>query len=272
MAKRILFITPVVLFCIFAFFTSCTDNPSKVQKEPPQLPPVESMSFDLSVFDQGMAQKKFRELKTDNYDKAMKTAGFMRLLLQMNLAFPRVLLMGAYDSDGSFIGDGKWEWSFSETRNGDTFGIRLVAIRENAEQVKWKFYVSSSLLELNDHLLFKGISFNDGTEGTWTYYSLFNTGSNTPVYEIAWSVKAEDNVELKMEMLTDYFFEKKGTFLKYMFDGIYKTVTYFDASTGQTTIIQWNAETNAGFIIAPDYNNGEKACWDENFQNVACTS
>lgn len=271
MNKKIFPVASAVLFCAFVLFTSCTDNPSKVQKEPPKLPPVESMSIDFSAFGQDAALKGISQSSTNNYDKAKSTAMFMRLIMQMHLEFPKALLKAAHNADAHFIEDGKWEWTFSETRDGNSFSVRLVAIRVNEEQVKWQFYVSSSVLELKDFLFFEGVTLNKGTEGSWTYYNLFDTGTNTPIFKITWTIKAEDDVEVRMEILDDFLSEVKGTYLEYTFDGTYKTIIYFDASTGQTTKIHWNVETKAGYIIAPDYNQGQKACWDSSFQDVPCS-
>jgi hypothetical protein len=47
-------------------------------------------------------------------------------------------------------------------------------------------------------------------------------------------------------------------------------VTYFDKSENSTLEISWDAATNAGYIIAPNYNNGQKSCWDNQLNDTTC--
>ena len=39
-------------------------------------------------------------------------------------------------------------------------------------------------------------------------------------------------------------------------------ITYLDASEQAFTEIYWNAADGGGYLIAPHYNGGVKACWD----------
>jgi len=47
------------------------------------------------------------------------------------------------------------------------------------------------------------------------------------------------------------------------------TVEFYDSAEGTTGNITWYTD-GSGSITWPDYNNGEKACWDENQENVDC--
>jgi hypothetical protein len=47
-------------------------------------------------------------------------------------------------------------------------------------------------------------------------------------------------------------------------------ITYLDASEQDFMEIYWNAADGSGYLIAPHYNGGVKACWDTNRQDVAC--
>ena len=54
-------------------------------------------------------------------------------------------------------------------------------------------------------------------------------------------------------------------------DGSSRLITYFDASEQTTVEIWWDAVTGEGYLIAPNYNGGVKACWDTNQDDVACS-
>ena len=42
------------------------------------------------------------------------------------------------------------------------------------------------------------------------------------------------------------------------------------ASEGNTHLVEWDAETGAGSIMATNYNDGERACWNAEFDDVPC--
>jgi hypothetical protein len=47
-------------------------------------------------------------------------------------------------------------------------------------------------------------------------------------------------------------------------------ITYLDASEQDFMEVYWNAGDGSGYLIAPHYHGGVKACWDANQQDVAC--
>lgn len=83
-------------------------------------------------------------------------------------------------------------------------------------------------------------------------------------------VNGENDVELRLEVTSDRN-DHQGDYLEYTFDGTLKTAVYYDNSEDEETRLQLNVDSNEGFIIAPDYNNGNKACWNGEFQDVACS-
>ncbi|HET6527452.1 MAG TPA: hypothetical protein VFG39_01745 [Balneolaceae bacterium] len=271
MLKKIPYLTSVALFCTALFLTSCDDNPSSVDENPPELPSVQTMEMDFSAFESSSPQKVKSQAATDNFNRAVVTASIMKLVVDVNLAIPRALLTAAANSDAKLVEGGKWEWSYSKNANGNTYGVRLVAERENEETVDWEFYVTNSEAGLKNRLFFRGSTVSAATQGTWSYYSLQSNEAEVHVSEITWAVNGDNDKELKLEVVSNRY-ERQGDYIEYSFDGTVKTAVYFNAGKEETTKIQWNAETKEGFIIAPDYNNGEKACWDASFQDVACTS
>jgi hypothetical protein len=48
-------------------------------------------------------------------------------------------------------------------------------------------------------------------------------------------------------------------------------VSFFDASAGETAEVHWDEQTIQGWIIAPNYNGGVKACWNGLLQNATCS-
>jgi len=45
---------------------------------------------------------------------------------------------------------------------------------------------------------------------------------------------------------------------------------FFQAATQDSIQVVWDMISGEGYIIAPNYNNGQKACWDSNQDDIAC--
>jgi len=264
--KRLtVFVAVLVLLTI-----SCTDNPATISEKPPQLPPVNSMEMDFSNFQHKQKSTGANNLSTDNFTRASGAALLMKGIVGLNLAIPKLLLKAAQNADAQLNDASKWEWNYSKTSDSNTYSVRLVASRNGNDKVNWEFYVTSTNLGLEDQLFFSGTTNTDGTSGIWTYYSLQNTNSQEVVSQINWTVNGSNDVSLKLEVKSDRN-NHQGDFIEYTFDGTLKTATYYDASSGETTKIQINVNTHAGYISSPNYNSGEKACWDSNYQDTTCS-
>lgn len=257
------------ILCVLLFFSSCDDDPSSVNDEPPQLPPVQSMEADFTSFESQQKQAQPQNKSADNFQRAITSAVILKAVVELHLAIPKALLTAAKNTDAEFNDNGQWEWNFSKTADGNTFGVRLLGIREGENTVNWQFFVTNSQLGLEDHLFFSGTTNSNGTEGMWTYYSLQDTENQEEVSGVEWTVNGEEDIQLRLEVTSDRN-GNQGDYIDYTFDAPLKTAIYYDSSKDQETTIQINVDTKAGYIIAPDYNNGNKACWDENFQDISC--
>lgn len=255
--------------CLLLLSTACSDNPSGSSEEPPPLPPEQSMQADFSIFEQqntGQAQTQ----ASDNFNRAFGTAVIMRAVVDINLAIPRALLAAAANADATLNENEEWEWNYSKDADGQTYGVRLVAFRASDSDVDWNFYVTNSALGLSDQLFFSGTTSADGRQGTWSYYNLQTADAQEQVSQISWSVQGEEEVSLRLDVTSDRN-DNAGDYLEYTAEDNIKSAVYYNAAEDETTELEWNAETKAGFIISPDYNSGQKSCWDPNFQDVTCT-
>lgn len=270
MIRRRLLTTISGILCVLLLVISCKDNPSSVSEEPPEVPSATTMEMDLSEFESQQKSNQAQTQSNDNFSRAVGTAIIMKAVVDFNLAIPKALLTAAANADAELNEDEKWEWDFSKQAGDTTYAVRLVAERESEDSVNWSFYVTNSEAGLDDQLFFSGTTNADGTEGTWMYYNLQNTDSQEQVSQIEWSVNGEDDVELRLEVTSDRN-NHQGDYLDYSFDGTLKTAVYYDNSEDQETRLQINVDSKVGFITAPDYNNGDQACWDGNYQDVSCS-
>lgn len=271
MFKRIPKISVLLLTGAFIVI-SCKNDPASLNDdEPPQIPAAESMKMDFSAFENNQNQKAdVTRQSGNNFSQAVVRVFVIKTVTDINLAIPRALLEAASNAEAEFNDDGEWVWSFSKTTGSDTYEVRLVASRASEDGVGWQFFVTNSSLNIDNKLFFSGSANAEGTEGTWIYYNLLNSEEEEAVSKITWRVNGEEDVTLRLEVISDHT-NHAGDYVEYTFDGTVKNAVYFNADKGETTEIQWNIETNEGYIIAPGYNNGEKACWDSNFQDVACS-
>ena len=53
-------------------------------------------------------------------------------------------------------------------------------------------------------------------------------------------------------------------------EGTIGLIQFYDASERMTAEVRWNVDTMAGSLRVPDYNDGRRACWDENLQDITC--
>ncbi|WP_142453172.1 hypothetical protein [Gracilimonas mengyeensis] len=212
---------------------------------------------------------KAKSAVESNFATALVAAGVMKVILDVNLVIPRTLISAAQNHDPEKIANGEWEWEYSTTVNQNNFGVRLTAQANGDSDATWRFFVTNSAANppLENSLLFEGEATYDAESGSWTYYE---PSSGEQVSVINWEVGEEER-SLTLEVTSDRN-DNFGDTIEYTVDGNIKTVIYTDASSGEISTLEFNSETHIGFIISPDYNNGEKSCWDEDLNNVACDS
>jgi hypothetical protein len=256
-------LTAIIL--IVAVFISCNDN--NTSEVTPEIPSAQTMAIDLSDFNSNNNPK----LKAgSNFNAALFRAGVAKLIVDANLIVPRVLITAAQDKDPEVVAEGEYQWMYSAENGEDEFSILLTAKVDSEDDVEWNFYVTSSANDppLNNFLLFRGEAEYDGSEGNWTYFDAQETG---PVSEIEWDIDNDGAVDLDFSVLSDRN-GNEGSEIDYDFDGTTKTIVYIDGSNEEATTIEFNTETKVGFIISPNYNDGIKSCWDENFEDTPCPS
>src|SRR5699024_8118545 len=205
-----------------------------------------------------------------NYSRAVGAAYILNQIVELNVTVPHALFSKAHEFDPTFTDEGKWEWKYSHSAAGESYTIQLTASRASNNSVNWNFYVTNAKLGLSHRLFFSGQANVDGSQGTWNYYSLEDAPSETVVSTLKWKVGNNENAELRLEV-TGESSGYQGDYIEYSYDGAIKHAAYFDSSKSNTIELQINTETQAGYLIAPDYNEGKKACWDESKYDTSCS-
>jgi len=254
----------ITLLLTFGLFVSCSDTNS-IDEVTPVIPQSESMTIDLSDFNNSNNAKL---QAGSNFNAALFRAGIAKLIVDANLIIPKVLITAAQNENPETVAEGEYQWRYSAENGEDNFSVLLTAEVDSEDDVEWNFFVTTSATDppLNNFLFFTGEAEFDGTEGNWTY---FDAQENDAVSEIEWDIDNDGSIDLDFTVLSDRN-GNEGAEINYDFNGIIKTITYVEGSSGDTTTIEFNTETKTGFILSPNYNEGMKSCWDENFDNTPC--
>lgn len=275
MNSKSIFFAPFFLILITAILNSCDSSTSSLDSQPPEVPPVETVEMNFSLFTDGELQPESGvplinlETPYSNFLQASARAIFLNGIVSSKLAIPVAVLAGAEAIEPELNEEGEWEWDYSVSSVNRDYTVRVTAEEATDSEVTWSIYVSNSFLNLNNELLFSGVSTPDNTVGEWTFYQIVGQNSGEVVSGLNWDISDTSQSNLQLEIQTDRM-NHLGDTVTLEKDESVKRTTYNDADENTTTEIEWNTDTKEGYLITPDYNDGEQACWDSNFLNTEC--
>ena len=239
---------------------------------PPELPPLTSMSGDFSLFGSPGGQSAELAAQASYSSQNFGNAAIRVLAAQVAtvvvLAVPVATFAAAANSTPTFEDDDRWHWRFTTVQGGHTYTAHLSGSVQGST-VLWDMRITSPTHTppLEEFVWYGGQGDLDRTSGTWTFYDPSTPSSSTAVLRIDWT----------HESATDHGWEAtaldgaaSGDVFTASVDGDDHMITYLDASEQAFMEIYWNAADGSGYLIAPHYNGGVKACWDPNQQDVAC--
>ena len=251
--------------------TMCSKSPNEPEEDvdAPALPPAESMQMDLSAFGgslTGLAKPADPTTKL-NFTNAVARVAFVNATVAATLASPVALFAAALSQPPTLERDGKFHWVY-EVRVGPTvWKAELVGWKST--NINWQMYVSGNTgdLQLADFMWYDGWSSVDNIKGQWMFYDPSKPDASEKMMSIDWQVNSETDADLTFTNLWEGN-ENKGDVLKYLAKGTDRSIEYTDASENETWKIFWDAETTAGYLHVPGYNDGNPAYWDENHNDI----
>ena len=247
---------------------SCSNNPTEPdQSQQPDLPPANSMTFDTGLFDNSL-QKTASSVGL-NYTTARITVGLATATILVIMSVPTLTFAAAISQTPEFK-EGKWHWNYTVTDGNFSYQADLTGwIDTDSQESVWEMRITTSgfLNSLDGFLWYSGRAKLDISSGYWDIFDPTQPNSSVKVLRIDWQTNGTDQANVKFTGLRDDVAQKV---LTYDANASARSMIYEDSSASTVTTVEWDAQTQAGSIIAPSYKNGDKACWDENLDDVAC--
>jgi hypothetical protein len=250
--------------------------PRQAASDAPAVPPSASMAFDFALFRSAPATQAYAAhpsgvdatLARSNWINAVVRVVYINLTVADIFAPPVQALEAALHTTPVLGEDGWFTWTYAFTQGPRVVTLRLRG-RIDGAKVTWRMLVTdpAATPAMQDFPWFTGESrlTNDG--GFWEFNDRRN-GLPVAVARIDWSASATRR-ELGFRNI-DAGSADLGDQLLYQVDGDQDAITFHDASDGTDADITWNEKTGAGSLRVPDYNGGERACWDEHQENATC--
>jgi hypothetical protein len=240
---------------------------------PPELPPLTSMSGDFNLFGApgtlGAESAQASSLTSRNFTNAAIRVLAAQVVTVVGLAVPVATFAAAANNTPTFEDDDRWHWRFTAVHGGHTYMAHLSGAVEGST-VAWDMRITSPTHAppLEEFVWYGGQGQLDRTSGTWTFYDPATPSSATEVLRIDWTFSSPTEHGWAATALAG---PGSGDVSTASVDGDDRMLTYDDASEQTFVEIYWNAAHGGGYLIAPYYNGGVKACWDTNQQDIACS-
>lgn len=251
--------------------------PIAPSSQAPSLPPAASMKFDFSFFERngGMALAALpagaegTQLRS-HWINAVTRVVFLNLTVADLFSTPVAALNAALSQTPVLGDDGWYTWVYTVSEQGRTITLRLRG-RVDGAIVTWRMYATDSAATpaMTDFLWFTGESRLDNSNGHWIFNDR-REAKTVPVARIDWTANSETKRSLAFSNVESGSADL-GDRLEYRLDGAIVSVTFHDQSENKDADITWNETTGTGSLMVPDYNGGERACWDEHQEDMVCT-
>lgn len=253
-------------------------SPARSANEPPPVPPAASLKFDFSnFFDQHGAAAVHAAhpngvdatAAKSNWINAVTRVVYINLTVADLFSAPVLALQAALNTEPVLGDDGWFTWTFSFMDKGHDVTLRLRA-RIDGAIVTWRMLVTDpqATPAMRDFEWFTGETRLQNDRGFWIFNDRRN-GDAVAVARIDWNNVSERDRSLAFQNV-DTVSADFGDRLEYRVADVLGSITFFDASTATNADITWNELDGTGSLKVPDYNNGERACWDEHQENRVC--
>jgi hypothetical protein len=163
--------------------------------------------------------------------------------------------------------DGSYLWTYIFVEESVEYSIFLYGTPLGTDRAAWRMEVSSNdPSQPMDHFVWFDGETGD-VSGFWQFYEPVDPSNGVPVARVDF---LDGVVEHRLTItINGVGHEDEGDVLDFRETEFTGAIEFTDASAGETALVEWRAD-GTGSITAPDYNNGEKSCWDEHQHDAKC--
>lgn len=241
-------------------------GPEPASGEAPALPAPENLTFHFGFFDSGASLQ--RSAGKDNFFNAYVRVVVVKTLLDLGLTPPVAAFALALHTPPSPQADGSWIWVYTYVQGNEEARIRLRGLPLGGDRVQWELRVSNtaSVPALDNVVWFEGETGDEGESGFFLFHDVWEDG-NPIEARLDWGADPDGD----FLRFTDRNDNPDDT-LEFREVGTRKSLTFSDASDPSLDwFVKWDESDGTGSLLAPDYNGGSEACWDENQNDTVCT-
>jgi hypothetical protein len=300
--KRTMMYTATILMALIAvvWLPACSDNgtdPTVPEQngDAPELPAMSTMVFELNFFGVETPDVSAQSIETGrpgaelqtaaaanraNWINAFVRAVFVQLLMYDALEEPIGAFALAVHSVPQPQDDGSYLWTYIFVEDAVEYSIFLYGTPQ-ADHVDWRMEVSTNNPDfLLDHFVwFEGEAMRNDRGGYWQFYDpvldppamVAASPAATPgakTARIDWQNPSATEHRLTVTV-NGVGREDEGDYLEFFESSFVGTIEHYDASEGVLSNITWYPD-GSGSLTVPDYNNGERACWDTQQMDTEC--
>lgn len=283
---------------LLASFQACSqdDNPVDTQNQvstPPALPDASTMTMDLSFFAPAASDASSIEngsptgtllsasVGKENWINAAVRVLYVNLVFCAAFEPPVAAFALAIHSVPQRQPDGSWLWTYIFVDEGGAeYSIFLYGTPAGLHN-EWRMEVTTNnpAMPLDHFTWFDGEALRDGSSGYWQFYTPLEyvpAGSGggagatpgVPSVRIDW-MHAGGNVHELSILVNEAGSEAEGDTVVFHTSPNASYIRVTDVSAGAEYDIVWYSD-GSGSLQVPDYNGGERACWDTRQYNIEC--
>lgn len=267
-------LTTIAVTALSLSLFACSDEstaPDPVEAAP-ELPPTSTMQMDFGFFSPGartaLGTAGAESAAHWNWINAIVRVTAIQLITLEVLGPPATAFGLALGTEPEKVDRDTWRWEYTWREGGENATIELEGSWA-VNGVDWMLWVSGNVDgQTFDHdLWYRGHSSLDGHTGHWIFTDLEDDPSE--VARLDWSSSGISGDELELGII-DPESPDFGDHIAFSSAGSTCTVEWTDESENDVSFVTWDENTGVGSLQVPDYNEGRRACWDEDQEDTTC--
>ncbi len=258
-----------LFIALFGLLLAGCDSASTNEPDatPPRVLPAEAFSLQTNLFNQNDAGKTSAGA---NFTAAALRVWPVSVIISANLIVPVAVTAAALQADPIQSGN-TWIWNSTVVSDGHEVAFTLEGT-VNGSSINWSMRVSytDGQQTFDDFELYTAVTDFESQTGTWQLFYEID-GQRRNVLNADFVVTGEDEAAITYSV-PNTADRDAGDSVMYQASGDERVFDWRQIAEGFDHLVVWDVATHAGSITATNFNNGDKACWDENLDNAACAN